>query len=284
MKSNFVKHKVFMTICIIILVIAALFIDSRFRFVSTVYDLSYDIPESFDGFRVVQISDLHLISYGKDNQRLLKAVRKQEPDIIVLTGDLINRVDISSDGRQSENLRPFLEALVQIAPCYFVSGNHEWASGEIQELAQVLDDIGVTYLRNEFVPLHSGSDSIVLAGVEDPNGYADMLLPNEVIDNVRMEFPDEFVLLLGHRNYWLDDYPLLDVDLILCGHAHGGVWRIPFVGGVFGTNLNLFPKNTEGVCSGERYDMLVSRGLGNNGFIPRFLNNPQLVTVVLHKK
>lgn len=284
MKNFFAKHKVLMTVSLLIIVIAVLFLDSCFRFVSTVYDLSYDIPEGFEGYRIVQISDLHLVSFGENNASLIKAVREQEPDIIVLTGDLINRVDESADKNQSEKLRPFLEQLVKIAPCYFVSGNHEWASGEIEQLANVLDEVGVTYLRNEYVTLSSGSDSIVLAGVEDPNGRADMLLPYEVVDNARKTNPDSFVILLGHRNYWLDDYPLLDVDLIFCGHAHGGVWRLPFIGGVFGTSLNLFPDNTEGVCSGKRYDMVVSRGLGNNGYIPRLFNNPELVTVVLHAR
>lgn len=270
---------------IIIAVIAALFCDSNFRFVSTEYDLEYaDLPESFDGYRIVQISDLHLSEYGRDNSRLIDAVIKQEPDIIVLTGDLINRSATGTSGEQSEKLRPFLEALVKIAPCYFVSGNHEWASGELSELSDVLSLVGVRYLKNEFVTLDIGADSIVLAGVEDPNGPADMITPDRLVTNLREAYPDGFVILLGHRNYWLTEYPDLDVDLILCGHAHGGIWRIPFVGGVFGTEFNLFPKYTEGVCSNGGYDMVVSRGLGNSGPIVRFLNNPELVTVVLHSK
>lgn len=282
MKNKRKKHRI---IWLVVIVLFALFCDSRFRLVNSEYELNYDeLPSGFDGFRIVQISDLHMRKYGEDNSRLLDNVKKQEPDIIVLTGDLINRKAITSGGGQSEKVRPFLEKLVKIAPCWFVSGNHEWASGELPQLANVLDEVGITYLQNDYVKLESGDDSIILAGVEDPNGRADMVTPPELVDSLRTNYPDSFVILLGHRNYWIENYPDLDVNLIFCGHAHGGIWRMPIIGGVFGTDHTFFPKYTEGVYNEGGFDMLVSRGLGDSISAPRLFNQPELVTVVLRCK
>ncbi len=280
-----VKKKHIRIIWFVVILLFAFFCDSRFRLVTTEYELFYDkLPESFDGYRIVQVSDLHMRQYGENNEKLLSAIKEQQPDIIVITGDLINRSSEGLENGQAEAVRPLLAAFVDIAPCYFVSGNHEWASGEIDELRTVLEQTGVTYLQNDYVLLESGEDSIVLAGVEDPNGPADMISPSELVDSIRADHPDSFVLLLGHRNYWLEKYPELDVNLILCGHAHGGIWRLPFTGGIIGTERDLFPNYTSGVYNEGDYDLVVSRGLGDYGIIPRLFNNPQLVTVILHSK
>lgn len=283
MKRVAKKHKRIIWLAVIVLF--ALFFDSRFRFVTTEYELFYDkLPQSFDGYRIVQVSDLHMRQYGENNEKLISAIKEQQPDIIVITGDLINRSSDDPENGQAETVRPLLEAFLDIAPCYFVSGNHEWASGEIYEFRTVLEQSGVTYLKNEYVMLESGEDTIALAGVEDPNGPADMISPSELVCSIRADHPDSFVLLLGHRNYWLEKYPELDVNLILCGHAHGGVWRLPFAGGIIGTERDLFPDYTSGVYNEGGYDLVVSRGLGDYGKIPRLFNNPQLVTVILRSK
>ncbi|NCC67422.1 MAG: metallophosphoesterase [Clostridia bacterium] len=272
-------------ILLAVIVLLALFCDSRFRLVTTEYELFYDkLPQGFDGYRVVQVSDLHMRQYGENNEKLISAIIEQKPDIIVITGDLINRSSEGLENGQAEAVRPLLEAFVGIAPCYFVSGNHEWASGELGELKAALEQTGVTYLQNDYVMLESGEDTIVLAGVEDPNGPADMISPPELVDSIRADHPDSFVLLLGHRNYWLEKYPELDVNLILCGHAHGGIWRLPFTGGIIGTERDLFPDYTSGVYNEGGYDLVVSRGLGDYVKIPRLFNNPQLVTVILRSK
>ncbi|MDR1130975.1 MAG: metallophosphoesterase [Oscillospiraceae bacterium] len=269
-----------MTVFIVLAVmLAALFIDSRFRLVSTEYTLSYaGLPESFDGFRIVQLSDFHMADFGG---RLIAGVKKQDPDIIALTGDFLNKDPFSSASGQTERLRPFLEALREIAPCYFVSGNHDWASGEIGSLQQMLGEIRVRYLHNECVIIERGEARIILAGVEDPNGPADMIKPDALAEIINDNFPDSFTVMLAHRNDFPVKYPGLDIDLLLCGHGHGGLIRLPLLGGLFGTEHNLFPKYDAGLYDAGSYDMLVSRGLG--GVLPRFLNNPELVTVILRK-
>lgn len=276
------KHKRIAVTAVVLLLTAALFLDSRFRIVDTEYILCYkNLSQSFDGYRVVQLSDLHMAEFGKENESLIESVTEQQPDIIVITGDLLVRHMAKTNGEQTEKIRPFLEKLSQIAPCYFVSGNHEWASGELAELAELLGELNIVYLRNEFVLLEKGGESIVLAGVEDPNGPADMIKPDKLAEIISHKYPDKFTLLLAHRNNWLTKYPDLPVDTILCGHAHGGIVRMPLVGGVLGTERDIFPKYDAGAFNEGNYDLVVSRGLG--GQIPRFLNNPEVVTVVLKK-
>ncbi len=275
------RHRGLVVFIIILAVITLLFLDSRYRIVTTEYDLYYsNLPESFDGYRIVLLSDLHMRDYG---EKLPELIGDQKPDIIVMTGDFLNVRTDETEGLQTEKLRPLLIELIMIAPCYFVSGNHEWASGEMTELAEMLDGLGIKYLRNEFVLLEKGGDSIVLAGVEDPNGPADMMKPDELADIIAENYPDKYKMLLAHRNDWMTKYPDLPVDTILCGHAHGGIVRFPFVGGVFSTDRSFFPKYDAGVYNEGGYDMVLSRGLGEYMILPRFLNNPEVVTVVLKK-
>jgi predicted MPP superfamily phosphohydrolase len=275
------KHPALRVLLIAAAVAAVIMLDSKLRITVTTYTRSYDtLPESFDGFRVVQLSDLHMADYG---EKLYGLIRAQEPDIIVMTGDFLNRRALAGDENQTEKLRPILTAIAEIAPCYFVSGNHDWASGEIRELAALLSETGVRYLRNEFVLLERNGAEIALAGVEDPNGPADMVKPDALAQLIAQSYPDTFTLMLAHRNDFLTKYPALPVDVVLCGHAHGGIVRLPLVGGLLGTENNLFPKYDAGLFNEGAYDMILSRGLSNYIFEPRFLNNPELVTLILKK-
>ena len=122
---------------------------------------------------------------------------------------------------------------------------------------------------------------VVLAGVEDPNSWADLEPPEEFIGRLRAEFPDDYVVLLGHRNYWMEKYPELPVQLILCGHAHGGIVRIPGIGGLLGTDRTLFPDYEAGKYDNGRYTMIVSRGIGNSVALPRAFNRPEIVSIIL---
>lgn len=249
--------------------------DSNLRIVTTEYTLSYaGLPTAFDGLRIVQLSDVHGAVFGEGNAYLLKKVRAAAPDLIALTGDL---ADKDSD---LENVDTLLAGLAQIAPVYYVSGNHEWSDRLLPALQALFARHGVTYLRNEHVLLARGGESLVLAGVEDPNGWADQPAP----DAVAAALPEGFKVLLAHRNYWVTEYPNLPVDLILCGHAHGGVVRLPFVGGVLDHHGTLFPEYEAGVYSSGRYDMAVSRGVGFSGPVPRLFNNPEIVAVTLRTK
>ena len=280
------KHTGRTVLLVLLALLALCLLDSRYRLVTTRYELSYtDLPQSFEGFRVLQISDFHLTALGKDNARLLAAAAAQKPDIIVLTGDFINESKTPTGGAQTAALRLFLEKLTAIAPCYYVTGNNEWASTEMKVLPAMLRDVGVSYLKNRAVRLERGGESIVLAGVDDPNGPADQIRPDALCEKLAAEYPGVFKLLLAHRNDFPAKYPDLPVDLIVCGHAHGGIVRLPLVGGLFGSGYTLLPKYDAGLYHSGGYDMVVSRGVGSGKkMLPRFLNNPELVSIVLHCK
>lgn len=233
------------------------------------------LPAEFEGYKIVQLSDLHGADFGDE---LYEKVRALEPDLIALTGDFITDAD---DLDAAEKL---INELATLTDVYYISGNHDYGSGEIEALAEILDSSGVRFLRNEYEFLEKEGAHIIIAGVEDPNSWAEMTQPDELAQSAASACPDTFTVLLGHRNYWTKEYPSLPVDLILCGHTHGGIIRIPGVGGLLSTDRTLFPDCDAGAYFSGRYEMIVSRGLGNSIAVPRMFNLPEIVCVTLHAK
>ena len=282
MKTKGKKHRGrgCLTALIILALIAAaaafLIKDSRDDLEISRYEVkSQKLPESFDGFKIVQLSDLHGAEFGEDGMELVDKVGSLEPDMIALTGDFVtDECDLAA-------VEKLAARLVKLCPVYFVSGNHEFGSGLAIKVRNILERAGVKYLSNEYLTISRGEDEILLGGVEDPLAYADMLSPDELAQKMNDAAPDAFKILLGHRNYWMTEYPELPVDLIFCGHAHGGLIRIPGVGGLIGTDRRLFPDFDAGEYNNGRYTLIVSRGLGNSVSIPRVFNRPEIVCVEL---
>lgn len=282
MKTKGKKHRGrgCLTALIILALIAAaaafLIKDSREDLEISRYEVnSKKLPESFDGFKIVQLSDLHGAEFGEDGMELVDKVGSLEPDMIALTGDFV------TDEGDLAAVEKLAARLVKLCPVYFVSGNHEFGSGLAVKVRNILERAGVKYLSNEYLTISRGEDGILLGGVEDPLAYADMLSPDELAQKMNDAAPDAFKILLGHRNYWMTEYPELPVDLIFCGHAHGGLIRIPGVGGLIGTDRRLFPDFDAGEYNNGRYTLIVSRGLGNSVPIPRVFNRPEIVCVEL---
>ncbi len=282
MKTKGKKHRGrgCLTALIILALIAAaaafLIKDSREDLEISRYEVaSQKLPESFDGFKIVQLSDLHGAEFGEDGMELVDKVGSLEPDMIALTGDFV------TDEGDLAAVEKLAARLVKLCPVYFVSGNHEFGSGLAVKVRNILERAGVKYLSNEYLTINRGDDEILLGGVEDPLAYADMLSPDELAQKMNDAAPDAFKILLGHRNYWITEYPELPVDLIFCGHAHGGLIRIPGVGGLIGTDRRLFPDFDAGQFNNGRYTLIVSRGLGNSVSIPRIFNRPEIVCVEL---
>lgn len=282
MKTKGKKHRGrgCLTALIILALIAAaaafLIKDSREDLEISRYEVaSQKLPASFDGFKIVQLSDLHGAEFGEDGMELVEKVKELEPDIIALTGDFV------TDEGDLAAVEKLAARLVKLCPVYFVSGNHEFGSGLAVKVRNILERAGVKYLSNEYLTISRGEDGILLGGVEDPLAYADMLSPDELAQKMNDAAPDAFKILLGHRNYWMTEYPELPVDLIFCGHAHGGLIRIPGVGGLIGTDRRLFPDFDAGQFNNGRYTLIVSRGLGNSVPIPRVFNRPEIVCVEL---
>lgn len=282
MKTKGKKHRGrgCLTALIILALIAAaaafLIKDSRDDLEISRYEVkSQKLPESFDGFKIVQLSDLHGAEFDENGMGLVEKVKELEPDIIALTGDFV------TDEGDLAAVEKLAARLVKLCPVYFISGNHEFGSGLAVKVRNILERAGVKYLSNEYLTISRGEDGILLGGVEDPLAYADMLSPDELAQKMNDAAPDAFKILLGHRNYWMTEYPELPVDLIFCGHAHGGLIRIPGVGGLIGTDRRLFPDFDAGEYNNGRYTLIVSRGLGNSVSIPRIFNRPEIVCVEL---
>lgn len=242
---------------------------------------SGNIPKSFDGFKIAHVSDLH----SKDwKEKLTDSIKNNEPDIIVVTGDLIDSSDLNFD-----NALNFIKEGQKICPIYFVSGNHEAWNGKYHILKNELIKEGVTVLDNEKAFLTKGKDKILLLGLKDPDfmetneSFSRNIASESIVNEIKEIKEDykEYKILLSHRPELFDEYLEGGVDLILSGHAHGGQFRIPFVGGVVAPNQGLFPEFTSGIYRKEKSQMVVSRGLGNSIIKVRVNNMPELIIVEL---
>ncbi len=233
------------------------------------------LPPQFDGLRVAELSDLHGRSFGKNNVRLLRTLQKARPDMICICGDLFDeKTDLTM-------LEPLLTGLTDIAPVYYVTGNHEWQVKNLREILQKMRAWGVTVLENEGRVLSRGGAEMVVAGVHDPCGPYDMKTPAALVRELRSTQGNDFILMLSHRNDELAMWSQLGVQLVLSGHCHGGVVRLPFAGGVFGTRRELFPEYDAGVYRQDGTTLFVSRGLGYTNVHFRLFNRPHVPIMIL---
>ena len=242
----------------------------------TVDVTSPELPAAFDGLRIVHLSDIHGKEFGTDNATLLEKVAALKPDLIAITGDLIDQES------QFEMLPALAEGLAAIAPTYYVTGNHEWAVKRVVELKELLRECGVRVLTNSYELWEKDGATLAVAGVDDPNGPADQ----KTGDVLRQEIDADYTILLSHRNT-VEKYGGWGYDLVLCGHGHGGIFRIPILDvGLLGVNREFFPDYDAGLypfASGGY--CFVSRGLGSNT-VPfhafRLFNRPDLPLIILH--
>lgn len=267
---------------LLLAVLAALFVrwDNAALQVTRFDPVFTALPEGFDGCRVVVLGDLHTAYFGADNGELFDAVRAEAPDYIFFIGDLLDAFhDVPADYAAA-----VADGLSSIAPTYYVTGNHEWAIGDVPELKETLAAHGVTVLSNRFLELERGGDTVVLAGIDDPNGFADQKTPEEVAAEVYAAYGSPFWILLAHRNnYFPEHYSLLGADLVVSGHGHGGLVRLPFTDGLISVERTLFPSYTAGLYEENGSTLFVTRGLGNSGFTFRLFNRPEVAVVTLHR-
>ena len=249
------------------------------------YTISSDIlPEAFDGYRIAHISDLHNAEMGKDNEKLLDMLRETEPDIIAITGDIIDSRNTNIDIALQ-----FTKAAMEIAPCYYVTGNHEARISKYDELKAGMEAAGVVVLEDEKTKISLEGGEITLIGVNDPSYQTDYLFGDAeaVMQSKLQEISDaenEFTILLSHRPELFEVYADNKMDLVLSGHAHGGQFRLPFVGGLVAPNQGLFPKYDAGLYTEENTNMIVSRGIGNSILPFRFNNRPEVILIDLQNK
>lgn len=224
-----------------------------------------------EGYRIVQISDLHNAKFGKNNQRLVDRIRECDPDMIVLTGDLVD-----SNHTNVDRAVQFVNEIVKICSVYYVTGNHEYwlDTSEYENLMDGLASAGVVILDDQVVEISRGDAKLRLVGLDDKSladGTLEALLSDE----------KELTVVLAHEPQYFARYAGTGVDLVLSGHAHGGQFRLPFVGGIVAPDQGFLPEYTAGEYYMNGTEMIVSRGLGNSVIPVRLFNYPEIVCVEL---
>lgn len=243
------------------------------------------LPNIFNGFKILHISDFHNKNF---HGRLTGKIKEISPDIIVITGDLIDRRKTNLD-----IARKFIEEIVKIAPIYYVSGNHEQLSKHYIKLKEELNNLNVINMDNFHTTINKEGYEISLIGIADPeintNEKAYLFENNKsyvrnTLNHLTKNLKTDFNILLSHRPELLNVYKEFKIDLVFSGHTHGGQIRIPFVGGIFSPNQGFFPKLSEGMHKEGLTTIVVSRGLGNSVFPFRIFNRPEFVVVTLNSK
>ena len=229
------------------------------------------LPQEFNNYKIIQLSDIHSKEFGKENQKLIEKIEKENPDCIVLTGDMVNATDTNF-----ESLYQLVKKLTQKYPVYFIEGNHEQdlKQNVLQELLQKIQKEDVIVLDNEKKEIEKQGSHINIYGLwynlryyrDIRNEYQkDYYFSEEKIKELLGEAKNnEFNLLLTHNPMYVDSYTKWGADLTLTGHVHGGMIRLPFVGGVFSPERNFFPLYDAGKYTANEKEMIVSRGIATS--------------------
>ena len=279
------KKKLFILLITLITIIIFLFIQNNFISITNIELELSTLPRSFDGFKIVHLSDLHSKKFSNNQQSLVFKINKAKPNLILFTGDLVD-----SKHYVEENSLMLIKEIVKIAPVYFVTGNHEKWSGNFHDLEQKLIEQDVKILRNDSVKIKKGEDEIQLIGIDDPSFNDDMpyaddnsIATRELEKVLAKGNQSTFNVLLSHRPELFSTYANSDIDLTFSGHAHGGQIRLPFIGGVISPNQGFFPKYANGKYTQKNSVMIVNRGLGNSIIPQRIFNRPEIIIATLKK-
>ncbi len=247
---------------------------------------SEKLPAAFAGFRIAQISDLHNTAFGPAQEKLLGQLRAAKPDMVVITGDLID-----SRRAGTENAEALLAGVQRMElPIYYVSGNHEAWSRQWPQLQMLLAKYGAKNVSGETVSIEKDGARLLLAGMEDPAFWrlSKTLQKSVAAEKVQKLLTTNgeniYKILLTHRPELLSAYAATGADLVFAGHAHGGQVRLPFIGALATPDQGLLPKYTDGLYTEKTTVMAVSRGLGNSVLPVRFLCSPELLVVTLEQK
>ena len=246
---------------------------------------SKKVPKSFDGFKIVQVSDFHNAYFGRRSKHLLEAVEVAAPDAIVITGDIVDRRT-----PYLKRAAVLVEKITAIQKTFYVTGNHEAHYKHFNKLYDVIGKSDVRNITKHSAELERNGEKINLAGINDVWFFGDEVNPEtyrnfkqELADKVNI-LPHDFTVLLAHRPELLPVYSKNDVDLVFSGHAHGGQIRLPVVKGLYAPHQGVNPKYTEGMHEQNGTTMVVSRGLGNSRFPFRVFNHPEVVVVELRSE
>ena len=275
-------NKKFLVLFIIIVLIGFVFYQNNSIEKTFIEYTDERVPKAFNGFKIIHISDLHNKSFGKDQEKLLKKIKEEAPDIIVITGDLIDRRKYNL-----EVALTFVRGAVDISPVYYVSGNHEAWSAQYEKIKDELVSLNVEVLDDEKLSINKENSFIDIIGLKDPDfNTSSYLEGNDTLaleKNLRdLSNEDNFQILLSHRPELFNLYAEEKIDLIFSGHAHGGQFRLPFIGGVIAPDQGLFPEYTSGLYAKDKSTLILSRGLGNSIIPIRFFNQPEIIVLTIN--
>lgn len=249
------------------------------------------VPKEFDGYNIVQISDLHSKLFGENNKKLIQKIKSLNPDIVVVTGDLIdgenNNYNVALD---------FMKEISKLYRVYYIIGNHEQKSlikkykDEYKDYFNKLHQIDFVNLDNNKVEIVKGDSNINLYGLTVPYSCYKYLFDNQETTSIDIDFLEEklgkvdreqFNILLAHTPFYFDEYEKWGADLTLCGHVHGGIVRFPIVGGLLSPDRKFFPKYDLGEYTKNKSTMIVSKGLGGSKVLIRVNCKPEIVNIKL---
>ncbi len=273
------RKVVFFIILLIFIVIVWLIWSNKTVKTTDITVSSNNLPTEFNDYKIAHISDLHNAEFGENNSKIIDILKNQNPDIIAVTGDLVDSNHTNIDIAVS-----FMKQAVKIAPCFYVTGNHEAWTEQYNELESKLIECGVNVLHDTYFDLEKNGAKIKLVGIDDPSftkGYE--LTEESIIETKLKEFnlEDSYTILLSHRPEYFKTYVNSNIDLVLTGHAHGGQFRLPFIGGLVAPNQGLFPKYDSGLFTENNTNMVVSRGIGNSIIPVRINNRPEVIMIKL---
>lgn len=244
---------------------------------------STKLPKEFNGYKIVQMSDIHNKDFKNDGNHIVELILESNPDIMVITGDLID-----SRKTDMELALKFLDKLIPIAPIFYVTGNHESSINGYRKFEKQLINRGIHVLNDSTEILRRNDAKIILMGIEDPNFdriHNRSLKVRDIAKNKldKFELIDGFKILLVHRPDFFENYVENGIDLILAGHTHGGQINLPLLGGIIAPGQGLFPKYDSGLFKSENSTMIISRGLGDSSFPYRVNNNPEIIAIELRR-
>lgn len=296
---------------VVLLVVVGLIVGNHLAnqkiFITTYEVIDEDIPQVFDGYRIVQVTDVHSIRSMEQSDLLYEKVVGERPDAIVITGDLIdsnyyteenNALKAGKSNKMAgQDTLDFVKRLTDDYPVYFVYGNHEMIlldDVKNNPFKKAMEEIGVVFLNNTGVKITKDDESIYMFGIQDPatlykdtdydeyNNHCERI--NAMMEKVMALKEEElYTVVLSHRPEYFDEYTKYDADLFLTGHAHGGQVRLPIVGGLYAPGQGLFPKYTNGLILEGDTTMIIGRGIGNAVVVPRIFNPPEINVVVLKR-
>ncbi|MBU3191439.1 metallophosphoesterase [Clostridium bowmanii] len=282
MFEKFLSKKSIIFIVVIMSLVCFSYFENNNIVISKYNINSNTLPKAFNNFKIVQISDLHNKVFYKDNNTLVAKIKSQKPDIIVITGDLVDRRYYNE-----EKAVGLINKIKSIAPIYYVNGNHEGLSTKFASLEKKLKERGVFVLRNKSIFYEVGNEKILISGIDDPVfstiGQYKVLFNEDIMKRELLLVNNKkyYNILLSHRTEFFDFYVNNNIDLAFTGHSHGGQFIIPFIGGVFSPGQGFWPKYYKGMYTKDNTTMVVSRGLGNSVIPQRIFNRPEIVSVTL---